>query len=83
MIRAITFIPASGGSGGLTYVERASRNRSLHVLLQDLRDALDQLEIANGQEYLLTSCFGAAQERMESIEWDYVVPLVDMKWISF
>jgi hypothetical protein len=35
MIRAITFIPASGGSEGLTYVERASRNRSLHVLLQD------------------------------------------------
>jgi outer membrane protein assembly factor BamB len=35
MIRAITFIPASGGTEGLTYVERASRNRSLHVLLQD------------------------------------------------
>ncbi|MCK5618683.1 MAG: hypothetical protein KAJ17_04750, partial [Candidatus Krumholzibacteria bacterium] len=35
MIRAITFIPASGGSEGLTYIERASRNRSLHVLLQD------------------------------------------------
>jgi outer membrane protein assembly factor BamB len=35
MIRAITFIPASSGTEGLTYVERASRNRSLHVLLQD------------------------------------------------
>jgi outer membrane protein assembly factor BamB len=35
MIRAITFIPASGGTEGLTYAERASRNRSLHVLLQD------------------------------------------------
>lgn len=35
MIRAITFIPASSGSDGLTYTERASRNRSLHVLVQD------------------------------------------------
>lgn len=35
MIRAITFIPASSGTEGLTYIERASRNRSLHVLLQD------------------------------------------------
>jgi len=48
------------------------------LLLQDVREALDELEIVNGQEYLLTSCFGAAQERMESIEWDNVVPLVDM-----
>jgi outer membrane protein assembly factor BamB len=35
MIRAITFIPTSSGSNGLTYIERVSRNRSLHVLLQD------------------------------------------------
>jgi outer membrane protein assembly factor BamB len=35
MTRAITFIPASSGSDGLTYAERASRNRSLHVLVQD------------------------------------------------
>ena len=35
MIQAITFIPAASGTEGLTYVERASRNRSLHVLLQD------------------------------------------------
>jgi len=48
------------------------------LLLQDVRSALDELEITKGQEYLLTSCFGAAQERMESIEWDNVVPLVDM-----
>lgn len=47
-------------------------------LLQYLRAALDELEITNGQDYLLTSCFGAAQERMESIEWENVIPLVDM-----
>ena len=48
------------------------------LLLQDLRTALDELEIQNGQEYLLTSCFGAAQEKMENIEWANVLPLLDM-----
>ena len=35
MIRSITFIPSTGGIDDLTYVERASRNRSVHVLVQD------------------------------------------------
>jgi len=48
------------------------------LLLQDLRAALDELELQNGQDYLLTSCFGAAQEKMENIEWANVLPLLDM-----
>lgn len=35
MIRAITLIPGSGEADGLTYNERVSRDRGLHVLLQD------------------------------------------------
>ena len=48
------------------------------LLLQDVRAALDELEMINGQEYLLTSCFGASQERMEYVEWADVLPFVDM-----
>ena len=52
MIRAITFTPASRGSGGLTYVERASRNRSLHVLLQDCRTSGAATTPASRQNFL-------------------------------
>ncbi len=48
------------------------------LLLQDLRAALDDLEIQTGQEYLLTSCFAASQEKMENIDWANVLPLLDM-----
>jgi chitinase len=48
------------------------------LLLQEIRTALDELENQTGQEYLLTSCFGATHDKMESIEWENVLPLLDM-----
>jgi GH18 family chitinase len=48
------------------------------LLLQDLRSALDSLEVQTGKYYMLTSCFGASNERMLNIEWEDVLPLVDM-----
>lgn len=48
------------------------------LLLQEVRAALNELENQTGQEYLLTSCFGAAQHHYENIEWENVLPLVDM-----
>jgi chitinase len=48
------------------------------LLLEELRNRLDLLELENGQEYLLTSCFGASADKMESIEWENVLPLIDM-----
>jgi len=48
------------------------------ILMHDLREALDDLEITTGKELLLTSCFGASHERMENIEWENILPLVDM-----
>ena len=35
MTRAITLIPSTGECEDLTYCERVSRDRGLHVLLQD------------------------------------------------
>lgn len=48
------------------------------LLLQQLRCALDTLSIFTGEEYIITSCFGASRERMEDIDWAAVLPLVDM-----
>ncbi len=48
------------------------------LLLQNIRTALDSLEVQTGKYYLLTSCFGASLERMLSIDWENVLPLVDM-----
>ncbi len=48
------------------------------LLLQEIRSALDALENQTGQEYLLTSCFGASQNHYENIEWENVLPLLDM-----
>jgi len=48
------------------------------LLLQDLRNELDALEVQTGKEYILTSCFSADEEKMLDIEWQNVLPLVDM-----
>jgi len=48
------------------------------MLLQELRDALDARENQTGNEYILTSCFGVSQDKMEAIEWEIILPLVDM-----
>jgi len=47
-------------------------------LLQDIRTALNNLETQTGQAYLLSACFGAAQGHMQNIQWNNVVPLLDM-----
>lgn len=47
------------------------------LLLQELRQALNQHGSLIGKELMLTSCFGAVEERMQNIEWDNILPLVD------
>lgn len=48
------------------------------ILLQEVRTALDILEIQNNEQYILTSCFSADEEKMLDIEWENILPLVDM-----
>jgi chitinase len=48
------------------------------ILLQELQTALDALGNQTGQDYLLTSCFGASADKMDNIEWGNVLPLLDM-----
>ncbi len=48
------------------------------LLVQELRFALDELEILNSQDYLLTSCFGASYSHMANIDWENIVPYLDM-----
>lgn len=48
------------------------------LLVQELREALNDLSGQTGNEYLLTSCFAADEDKMQSIQWENIVPLVDM-----
>lgn len=55
-----------------------SDTQNFVLLLQSLRTALDNLEIQSGEEYILSSCFSAAQSNMANIDWASVLPLIDM-----
>jgi chitinase len=48
------------------------------ILLQELRNGLNDIEIQNNRQYMLTSCFSADEAKMMDIEWENVLPLVDM-----
>ena len=50
MVRAVTFVPSTGENEDLTYFERASRARSLHVLLQDC--GTDRMAVAVRRRFL-------------------------------
>ncbi len=47
------------------------------LLLREIRDSLDALQPIAERQLFLTSAFGCAPTRMEVIEWDAVVPLLD------
>jgi len=47
-------------------------------LCQELRAGLDALELQTGQEYMLTTCIGSAEERMQNIDFENILPLMDM-----
>ena len=51
--------------------------RNFTLLLRELRNALDALEPRVGKKLWLSAAFGVAPVRMENIEWDEVVPLLD------
>lgn len=48
------------------------------LLLQEIRDSLNYLGTLNNKTYKLTACFAADQTKMQNIQWNNVVPLVDM-----
>ncbi len=48
------------------------------LLVQELKDGLDNLSNQTGEEYLLTSCFGVSEDKMQAIEWENILELVDM-----
>lgn len=65
--------PGYTPNGGTT-----ADKQNFTLLLQDLREALDEHGTSIGKDLLLTSCFGAVEERMQNIEWENILPLVDM-----
>lgn len=47
------------------------------LLLQDLRQAMDEHSLQTGNDYLLTSCFGVTISHMQHIDWENILPLID------
>ncbi len=55
----------------------AADKHNFTLLLSEVRRAMDDLEPQLGKKLWLTAAFGVAPVRMENIEWDKVVPLLD------
>jgi chitinase len=47
-------------------------------LCQELRAALDELGLQTGRDYMLTTCIGSAEERMQNIDFENILPTMDM-----
>lgn len=48
------------------------------LLIKEVRDSLDAIENEMGKELMLTAAFSADPAKMESIEWDEIVPEMDL-----
>ncbi|MFN0033120.1 MAG: glycosyl hydrolase family 18 protein [Flavobacteriales bacterium] len=60
------------------YPANAQDAANFTLLLEDVREALDAMEITMSQELMLTAAVSASSTSMEFIEWDNVVPLLDI-----
>jgi chitinase len=47
------------------------------LMLQEIRDSLDAIEPIMGKDLMLTAAFGAAPDRMDDIEWNNIVQILD------
>lgn len=48
------------------------------ILMQQIRDSITTLGIQTGKTYKLSACFGASAAHASNIEWNNVVPILDM-----
>lgn len=48
------------------------------LFLQQIRDSLNALGQIHNEQYLLTAAMGASQANMNNVQWNAVVPLLDM-----
>ena len=48
------------------------------LFLQQIRDSLNALGTLHGKTYKLSACFSADQVKMQDIQWNNVVPILDM-----
>lgn len=48
------------------------------LLMRQIRDSLNALELQHNEQYLLTAAVGASQAHMSNVQWNNIVPLLDM-----
>ena len=48
------------------------------LFMKQIRDSITSLGNRTGKQYKLSACFGANVDRMNSIEWSKIIPILDM-----
>ncbi len=48
------------------------------ILMQQIRDSINALGTRTGKTYLLSACFGASAAHASNIEWNNLIPVLDM-----
>jgi chitinase len=56
---------------------KANDRENFTLLLKEIRDSLNSMQSDTTRPFLLTAAFGVAPSRIEFIEWEKVVPLLD------
>lgn len=48
------------------------------IFMQQIRDSISALGLRNGKTYKLSACFGASAANANNIDWNAIVPILDM-----
>ena len=51
---------------------------SFTLFLQEIRDSIDAYGLITGKDYLLSACFSADPLKMTIVEWQDIIPVIDM-----
>lgn len=56
----------------------AADKKNFTTFMKQIRDSITALGTRTGKQYKLSACFGASAERASNIEWNNIIPLLDM-----
>ena len=52
--------------------------KNFTTFMKQIRDSINSLGTRTGKQYKLSACFGASAERASNIEWNNIIPILDM-----
>ncbi|AWL12857.1 Chitinase [Saliniradius amylolyticus] len=66
-----------GGGANPNLGNRSTDGQTYHLLMQELRQMLDELELETGREYELTSAIGVGRSKLEVVDYGAVQQYMD------